>query len=203
MSDWLPIVTGIVIILVAVGIARLAPDSSWGQELRRSYGVRPTGTRGIRTRRDHLRSAVLSAVLVVALIATSIGASLIAGNPPSDTQRGMIAQTYSFGAFILGAMAIVAMLRSIWKAAVWRIELPDTPAHRRGLADAIDHLLDGSVTPEERAAYLDVRYLHPQLEQVRRATMQLVSQHRSGVPDGFRTQIKEWTAGIRASAGPV
>jgi hypothetical protein len=31
--------------------------------------------------------------------------------------------------------------------------------------------------------------------------MILVAQHKSAVPEGFRAQIKEWTAGIRASAG--
>jgi hypothetical protein len=94
-------------------------------------------------------------------------------------------------------MTIVAL----WKATLWRVELPDTPEHRRALADAIDHLLDGAVSPEERAAFLDVRYVHPQLEQIRRATLTLVKQHRAGVPENFRVQIKAWTSGIRESAG--
>ena len=54
--------------------------------------------------------------------------------------------------------------------------------------------------PEERVEFLDVRYLHPQIEQVRRATLKLVAQHRTGFPDHFRAQIKQWTAGIRGSA---
>jgi hypothetical protein len=74
------------------------------------------------------------------------------------------------------------------------------PAGSERCNDAIDHLLDGNVSPEERRDYLDVSYTQPQLEQIRRATLKLVKQHSAGVPEDYRTQIKRWTAGIRASA---
>ena len=83
---------------------------------------------------------------------------------------------------------------------VWRVELPDTPDHRRKLADAIDHLVDGVASSEERAEFLDVRYLHPQIEPVRRATVMLVAKYDADLPEHFRAQIKQWTAGIRGSA---
>jgi hypothetical protein len=47
-----------------------------------------------------------------------------------------------------------------------------------------------------------VRYLHPQIEAIRRSTLKLVSKHNGSLPDDFRRQIKELTASIRASAGP-
>jgi hypothetical protein len=201
-ENWLAIFVGILIILVAVAIAKLAPDSVLGQELRRSYGVKPTGDRGNFTRRDHLRGAALAAVIATLLEITSYGAAKVWEGFDEASSAAAIAFTYTFGAFLLAAMAALSMIRSLYKAAVWCIELPDTPAHRRGLADAIDNLLDGKISPQQRADFLDVRYVHPQLEQIRRATVKLVEQHRSEVPDAFRSQIKEWTAGIRASAGP-
>jgi hypothetical protein len=203
-GNWLPIVVGLAIILFALATVRLAPDSAWGQELRRSYGVRPTGSRGNLTRRDHVRAAGLAAIVATLLELTSFGAAMFGERYESASRGEVIAATYTIAAFMLAGMAMVSMFRSLWKASVWRIELPDTPAHRRGLANAIDHLLDGQLSPEERAEFLDVRYVHPQLEQIRRATVKLAAQHQpSGIPDGFRSQIKAWTAGIRESAGPA
>lgn len=201
MIDWLPIAVGISIIVLALGVARFAPDSAAGQELNRSYGIRATGPRGNRTRRDHLRSAGVAALLAALLESTSAVLARFGGNPLDESRGGMIAAVYTLGAFVLAAMAAVSMVGSLWKAAIWRVELPDTPEHRRGLANAIDKLLDGQVSSEERAAYLDVRYLQPQLEQVRRAVMKLANQSGAGVPEGIRSQIKQWTAGIRDSAG--
>jgi len=203
-GNWLPIVVGLAIILFAVAVVRLAPDSAWGQELRRSYGVRPTGSRGNFTRRDHVRAAGLAAIVATLLELTSFGAAWYGERFEAESRAQVVAATYTIAAFLLAGMAMVSMLRSLLKASIWRVELPDTPAHRRGLANAIDHLLDGELSAEERAEFLDVRYVHPQLEQIRRATVRLVAQHRaSGIPDGFRSQIKMWTAGIRESAGPV
>jgi MFS family permease len=199
MNEWLPIIAGLCIIGIAFGIVRFAPNSVWGQELRRSYGVRPTGARGNRTRRDHLRSAGLAAAASAALLVTSLVAGYVMDRTPDGTSADQTAWAYLFTAFMLAAIAALALLRSLWKATVWRIELPDTPEHRRRLADAIDHLVDGVASGEERAEFLDVRYLHPQIEQVRRATLKLVRQHRADLPDHFRRQIKQWTAGIRGS----
>ena len=203
-ENWLPVVVGIAIIVVAVAIVRLAPDSVWGQELRRSYGVRPTGPRGNFTRRDHVRAAGLAAIIATLLELTAFGAASLGERFEAESQSQVVAATYTIAALLLAGIAMVSMLRSLLKAAVWRVELPDTPAHRRGLANAIDHLLDGELSPEEQAQFLDVRYVHPQLEQIRRATVRLVAQHQArGIPDGFRSQIKAWTAGIRESAGPA
>lgn len=206
MSDWVPIIAGVVIIAFAVAVIRFAPHSAWSQELRRSYGIRPTGERGNRTRRDHLKSAGLAGVVAVLLLATSLVAASFAERAPErvaeDARGGAIALTYMFVGFLLGMMAVASATYSLWKAAAWRMELPDTPEHRRCLADAIDHLLDGELSPEERRDYLDVVYLQPQVEQIRRATLKLVRRHQAGIPEDFRVQIKRWTAGIRASAGP-
>lgn len=202
MSDWAPVIAGVIIIAVAVGVLRFAPNSAWAQELRKSYGITPTGPRGNRTRRDHLLSAALAGALAVALDVTSALASSFVAKTPGDTRLAATALAYTFVGFLLGMMAGVSALHSLWKAARWRMELPDTPEHRRGLADALDHFLDGGLSLEERRDYLDVVYLHPQLEQIRRATLKLARQNQSGIPDDFREQIKRWTAGIRASAGP-
>lgn len=202
MTNWAPILAGFAIIVAAIAIVRLAPNSAWGQELRRSYGIRPTGERGQRTRRDHVRSAGLAAITGVGLLITSIVADSFIDRAPENPSAGAIALSYSFVASILTLMAAVSAIRSLWKASAWRMELPDTPEHRRGLADAIDHLLDGGISPDEQRDFLDVVYLQPQLEQIRRATLRLSRQNTGGMPDDYRIQIKQWTAGIRASAGP-
>lgn len=199
MDSWLPVIAGLVIIAVAFGIVRFAPNSVWGQELRRSYGVRPSGPRGNRTRGDHLRSAGLAAATSGALFATSIAAAFVMDRAPDHTSTDQIAWAYLFTAFMLAALAAVVLVRALFKAMVWRIELPDTPDHRRRLADALDHLIDGVASPEERAQYVDVRYLHPQIESVRQATLKLVARHGGGLPDHFRAQIRQWTSGIRRS----
>jgi len=202
MTNWAPILAGFAIIVAAIAIVRLAPNSTWGQELRRSYGIRPTGERGQRTRRDHVRSAGLAAVTAVGLFVTSVVADSFIDRAPENPSAGAIALSYSLVASILTLMAAVSAIRSLWKASAWRMELPDTPEHRRGLADAIDHLLDGGISTEERREYLDVVYLQPQLEQIRRATLRLSRQNATAMPDDYRVQIKQWTAGIRASAAP-
>jgi hypothetical protein len=199
MDSWLPVIAGLVIIAIAFGIVRFAPNSVWGQELRRSYGVRPSGARGNRTRADHLRSAGLAAATSAALFATSVVAAMIMDRAPDQTSTDQIAWAYLFTAFMLAGLAALVLLRALFKAVVWRVELPDTPDHRRRLADALDHLIDGVVSPEERAEYVDVRYLHPQIESVRQATLKLVARHRGGLPDHFRLQIRQWTSGIRRS----
>jgi hypothetical protein len=202
MSDWAPIIGGIAIIALAVGIIRFAPHSTWAQELRKSYGIRPTGERGNRTRRDHVRSAGLAVLVAIILFATTSVAQGFVDRAADTNQLEAIALAYVFVGFLLGLMATLSAAYSLWKAVRWRMELPDTPDHRRRLADAIDHLLDGGLSPEERRDYLDVVYLQPQLEQIRRATLKLVAQNRAGIPDDYREQIKRWTLGIRASAGP-
>ncbi len=202
MNDWIPVVAGFLIIVGALALARFAPNSVWGQELRRSFGARPTGPRGVRTRRDHLRSAALGGIAAVLLLGTMFAAAAIGQGRPDDDRIATIAMVYLFASFLLGAMALLSAVRSLWKAGRWRVELPDTPEHRRGLADAIDHLLDGGLSPDERAQFLDVVYLQPRLEQIRRATLKLARQYQAGVPDDYRAQIKQWTAGIRASAAP-
>ncbi len=202
MTDWAPVVAGLLIIAIAVGILRFAPHSAWAHELRKSYGIRPSGERGNRTRRDHLRSAGLAAMAAFILGATSSAAEVVLQRAPSNERVAAIALSYMFVGFLLALMALASGARSLWKAAVWRMELPDTPEHRRRLADAIDHLLDGALSVDERRDYLDVVYLQPQLEQVRRATLKLSDQSSNGLPEDYRIQIKQWTAGIRASAGP-
>jgi hypothetical protein len=193
---------GTAIIAAAFTVIRLAPHSVWSQELLRQYGIKPSGERGNRTRRDHLRSAGLGAFAAAALMVTGSLANLFAERVPINARSWMIASSYMFVSFLLCIMAVTSTVRSLWKAAAWRMELPDTPDHRRALADALDHLLDGGLTAEERRDYLEVTYLQPQLDQIRRSTLKLSKQHQGDLPKDFHAQIKRWTAGIRASAGP-
>src|SRR5215468_8324610 len=98
-ENWLPVVVGIAIIVVAVAIVRLAPDSVWGQELRRSYGVRPTGPRGNFTRRDHVRAAGLAAIIATLLELTSFGVAMFGDRFDDESRGALLAATYTIAAF--------------------------------------------------------------------------------------------------------
>lgn len=200
MNEWLPAAVGIVLIGAAWAIARYRPHSFLGHELRRPYGASATGERGVRTRGDHLRSSGLALLAVGGLMLTAFGADYVADRFPNESSGKLSAFTYEFGALLGALFAAVVLLNALRKAAMWRIELPDTREHRRALADAIDHLLDGQLDPAERSQVLQVRYLHPEIEAIRRSTLRLMAEHPSGLPDDFREQIKGFTATIRSSA---
>jgi hypothetical protein len=199
MNEWIPVAVGAALVVLARAIAHFLPDSFVAQELRRPYGVSPSGPRGVRTRRDHLRSAGLALIATIVLLPTGTATMVYAGDLSDDTTIFRVAMAYGFCAVLMGLLAAAALLIAFWKAARWRIELPDTPEHRRALADAIDRLLDGELGDAERSAVLQVRYLHPEIEEIRRSTLRLVSKHPTGLPEGFREQIKGFTATIRAS----
>src|SRR5215510_4198295 len=111
-GNWLPMFFGLAIILVAVAIVRIAPDSFLGQELRRSYGVRPTGARGNFTRRDHVRAAGLAATVATLLELMSFGVAVFGDRFDVDSRGAILAATYSIAAFLLAGMAMVSMFRS-------------------------------------------------------------------------------------------
>lgn len=200
MNEWLTVTVGVGVIAVAWAIARFRPNSFFGRELRRSYGAAATGDRGVRTRSDHLRSSGLALLASAALTLTAIGAGYFADRVPNGSTGKLIAYTYEFGALLGAIVAAAVLLNALRKAAMWRVELPDTSEHRRALADAIDQLLDGQLAAAERPEILRVRYLHPEIEAIRRSTLRLMAEHPSGLPDGFREQIRGFTATIRRSA---
>lgn len=200
MNEWQTVAVGVGVIALAWAIARFRPNSFLGRELRRSYGAAATGERGVRTRGDHLRSSALALLAAGALMLTAFAADYFADRFPNESTGKLIAYTYEFGALLGAIVAAAVLVNALRKAAMWRVELPDTREHRRALADAIDELLDGHVDAAERLEVLRVRYLHPEIEAIRRSTLRLMAEHPSGLPDGFREQIRGFTATIRRSA---
>jgi hypothetical protein len=199
MRESLPLIVGLGIIVLALGVIWLAPESAAAIELRRSYGIEPSGERGVRTRRDHLKSAGLAALMAIALTVTSVVAATLMDRLPNGSRGNLIASTYMFGGFLMTIVTAVVALVALWKSVFWRIELPDTPSHRRAFADAIDRLVDGTLSAEDRAEYVDVRYLQPEIEQIRRSTLHLLKRHGNQLPENVRDQVKEFTAHIRGS----
>jgi hypothetical protein len=202
MTDWTPIIVGLLIVIAAVVLIRRWPDSDVARELLRPYGIQPTGPRGIRTRRDHLRSALLAGGTATALLTTVIAVASFAGRLPIDQLSGRASNGYVFIAFLLGVVTALVALQALWKAVIWHEELPDLPEHRTALADALDQLIDGQIDPATRSSYLEVRYVNRELEQIRRATLKLVAQHKGTLPPSYRQQLREWTTAIRRTAGP-
>jgi hypothetical protein len=200
VNDWVPIIVGYGIILVAIIAARAMPNSTIGVELRRSYGVTPSGDRGHRTREDYLKSAGLAFAASVGLALTCMGAGVLMDRYPIGSRANLAASTYSFGAFLLMGVALLLTAGSLWRYLFFRVVLPDTPAHRLSFADAIDRLLDGAITDNERIEHLEVRYKQREIEEIRRSTLKLVRKHGVSLPENHRSQIRQLTAGIRASA---
>src|SRR6476646_8239821 len=145
MNEWLTVTVGVGVIAVAWAIARFRPNSFLGRELRRPYGAAATGDRGIRTRGDHLRSSGLALLAAGALMLTAFAADYFADRFPNESTGKLIAYTYECGALLGAIVAAAVLVNAMRKAAVWRVELPDTREHRRALADAIDQLLDGQL----------------------------------------------------------
>jgi hypothetical protein len=200
MGDWVPITAGCGLTAVAILVARLAPQSPVGAELRRSYGIAPSGARGYRTRRDHVKSAGLALLAASGLALTAIGAGTLVERFPNGSRGNLIAATYSFSAFLLGGVAVLVTLVALWKAILWRIELPDSPEHRRAFADAIDHLVDGVASEAEARDYINVRYESRTIEAVRRTALRLLRRYGGDLPSDHRERIKEFTAAVRSTA---
>src|SRR5215211_5348496 len=110
MSDWLPIVAGYGIILGAIAVARLAPHSGVARELQAWYGLAPSGGRGERTRRDHLRTAGIAAAIGGGLLITAFGAVAVADRWPNGSRANPAGMAYMFASVLGAGMALLVAI---------------------------------------------------------------------------------------------
>ena len=118
MESWTPVIAGnLFIVVVAMAIA---PRTWWAQELRRSYGVRPSGADGRYSRADYFRSAGAAVVAAMVLVAAALGVGLLADRLASDGMASLVAQAYSFGFVLLGGVALLSAMIAAWNGLWWR-----------------------------------------------------------------------------------
>ena len=154
MTDWAPVIAGHTDHRVRGGGASLRAAVDVGaraaevvrhsshRPARQSHAARPSAQRRAR------RSPRL-----VLDVTRSVAASIATDRRTTDAARRDRAHVHvrrvSAGLMAAGLGASLAV-----EGVRWRMELPDTPDHRRGLADAIDHLFDGGLSPERAARVL-------------------------------------------------
>ena len=128
---------------------RWRPSSWWAQELGRSYGMRATGPFGTPTRRDLVRGALYSFGAATGLVLLWLGASAVAQQFPNISRENWIAGIYSFGSFLLAAVAVLAGVGYLLRAVFWRPLPPETiAAIEAALAEQASHSGDTIGQPD-------------------------------------------------------
>ena len=127
MDDWAPHIYGFGIIVVAIAVLRLFPNSWPAAELRRSYGVHGSGADGSFRRRDFFRGAGICLALVVALVLIALGFGVLAESYPAMSRANWAASAYMFGAVLLAGVALLSALTMVWNGLRWHP--PTVPKH--------------------------------------------------------------------------
>jgi len=120
MSIWVVMIAAFSFVVIVTALVQRYPRSWWAAELLRWYGVRPTGPEGTYRRLDHFRSAGLSVLVAVLLMALSIVALVISERFPNRSTGNAIALTYFFGLYLLAAVAVLSGVISLWRGVFWR-----------------------------------------------------------------------------------
>ena len=130
MGPWTPVLVGNAFILFVIAAVALAPHSWWAQELRRGYGIRPTGEDGTYTRRDHFRAATVAFVGSLVLIAVGFAVAVLGERYPTMSTANNVAMTYMIGFVLLGALAFACAVIATWNGIRWRPESKTTSDER-------------------------------------------------------------------------
>lgn len=120
MGSWSPVLFGNAFIVVVITAVAIAPNSWWGRELRRGYGIRPTGQGGSYTRWDHFRAAILALVGGIILVAMGFLVAILGDRYPTASTANSIAMAYMFGFVLLGGLAILCAIIAAWNGLRWR-----------------------------------------------------------------------------------
>jgi hypothetical protein len=169
MNEWLPLVVGFGGLAIILLILRVFPDSTWSQEARRYVGVQPKGAHSAKTRSDRLKTAGLSAVAMPILFGLAVWSYRISDNYPGLSRSSWAAQTYGFCFFLLGAMAGLVFIGSLFGTLFWRPTVvksdPDQTAEK--LADILALFAEGQADHLVWPDFNAMRYYDPMLESVR------------------------------------
>ena len=96
-------------------------ENEWVAALLTYYGVRPSGTDGVFTRKkDHLRSAGISVVVAILCASFSITLYNLSFKRLNGEASTMVLEAYGFILFVLAAVAVLAGLQALYRAVFWR-----------------------------------------------------------------------------------
>lgn len=170
MNDWLPLAIGLAIIVVGIALVVTRPTSSVALELRRVYGVRPSGAYNLMNRHDLLRRAGYSFVAAGTLFASSFALFPLTDRLANESTPRLVLEGYFFMAFLLGGVAALAAILSLLSIAVWRPRtIETTPDRLADFADYLTRLSRGDISYEGWRDLSVVRFDHTSVEAVRLA----------------------------------
>jgi hypothetical protein len=127
MGPWTPVLVGNAFIVIVIATVAIAPHSWWAVELRRGYGIRPTGEDGAYTRWDHFRAAMVAFVAAILLVALGFGIAILGDRYPTNSTANNVAMAYMFGFILLGGLALLCSLIAAWNGLRWRPETRAAP----------------------------------------------------------------------------
>ena len=122
MGPWTPVVVGNAFIVVVIMVVAIAPNSWWAHELRRGYGIRPTGEDGHYTRWDHCRAAIVAFMGSILLVTLGFGIAVLGDRYPTSSTASNVAMAYMFGFVLLGGLALLCSVIAAWNGLRWRRE---------------------------------------------------------------------------------
>ena len=120
MGPWTPVLVGNAFIIIVIAAVAIAPRSWWAQELRREYGVRPSGEEGAYTRRDHFRAATIALLGSILLVALGFAIAILGDRYPTMSTASNVAMAYMFGFVLLGGVAFLCSMIAAWNGIRWR-----------------------------------------------------------------------------------
>ena len=168
MNGWLPVVAGLAGLVAIIAAGRLFPRSWFRAELRRRYGAKPSGAYSVMTRRDLVRRAVYSAIASVVLVASALVLLPISARFANGSKTRLVLEAYFFTAFVLGAVAALAMLVTLGSIASWRPRMITLSFSRAlDLAEYFELMRKGALEAEAWRDFSAVRFDRPEIEAIR------------------------------------
>jgi hypothetical protein len=169
MSEWLPVLAGFGGLAIIFLFLSFFPDSTWATEGKRSIGVRPSGAYLVKTPKDHLRTAAISAITAPILFGLAVWGYALGDRFSGSSRTSWTAQTYGFGFALLAAMAGVVSIGSLVGALFWRPRIidgdPGVPA--QSLAEALTLFAEGEASDDAWPDFDAIRYADPAVESIR------------------------------------
>ena len=169
MSEWLPVVAGFGGLAIIALFLRFFPDSTWATEGKRHIGVRPSGAYFVKTPKNHLKTAAISAIAAPILFGLAVFAYALGDRFSGSSRTSWTAQTYGFGFALLAAMAGVVSIGSLVGALFWRPRIirGDPGVTAPGLAEALTLFAEGEAGDDAWPDFDAIRYADPAMESIR------------------------------------
>jgi hypothetical protein len=120
MGEWSPLIVGFGYIGLIIALVALFPNAWWSRDLRRSYGIKPTGPNDSYSRRDFFRGAGVCAILSILLMGGAFLVMALAQRFPNLSLANNITAAYGFMCVLLSGLAALCSLIILWNGIRWR-----------------------------------------------------------------------------------